>query len=572
MMRGWDTARMMSSTRRGALAVIATAVMFGAWGIAAVWSRYEWSDVPRWGPDLVVGFGWLVYALMVITRDATPRVGQLMLFFSGTWFIGNFAALESGELAGLAAQATYLHRGVLVHLLLTFPGGRLDGRLVKVLVVAGYGVSWLPMLARSASVTIALACLVTGAAGWRVRKSFGQARVPRVTAFAAALLMTTSLVVLAAIRLSAVASVDDGVLLAYQVVLLVIGAILTTAALRIGAFGGDVTDLVVDLADGPPFAMAAALGEAVGDPSVRIGYWSPERELFLDSAGSVFAVDALPGRIVSVVRSREGPLMALDHDAAITLSAGVSSSLEQAASLMVANARLHAELRERARELEAARRRLVDTEIFERRRLEEQLRSGAGRRLETLNQILLAAGRVSGPNVATELEAALKQLDRSVADVSRLSRGLYPSTLTVGGLPAALGQLSDQVPVRIQMDLAGEVPEHLRELVYFVCAEALANVVKHARARSARISVFCREGLMHVEVTDDGVGPPSPERVAGSGLRGLADRVGAYGGAFRVAPAPSGGTRVAVEVPLDGRSAPPLAAPVVIRPSPTGGP
>ena len=186
--------------------------------------------------------------------------------------------------------------------------------------------------------------------------------------------------------------------------------------------------------------------------------------------------------------------MALDHEAATTLPADVSSSLVEAASLMVANARLQTELRDRARELEAARRRLVDTEALERRRLEEQLRSGAGRRLEMLHRTLIAAERVAGPSVATELEAALKQLDRSVADVSRLSRGLYPSTLTAGGLAAALGQLGDQVPVSVETDLAGDVPDHLRELVYFVCAEALANVVKHARAGSARISVVCRDG------------------------------------------------------------------------------
>ena len=562
---------MTHSTRRGALAVTVVALLIGAWGIAAEWVRYAWPDLPRWAPDLLVGLSWLAYALVVISRTAASRVGLLMLLFSGTWFIGNFAAVEHGVLAGLAAQGTYLHRGVLVHLLLTFPRGRLEGRLLTVLVVAAYGVSLAPPLARSTPITIALACLVTGAAGWRVRDSFGRARRPRIAAFVAAVVMTTPLMVSAADRHLTLAS-DDVLLLAYQLGLVAAGAILTMAAVRPGASGGEVADLVVDLAKGPPSAMAQALAHALGDASIRVGYWSPEPGMFLDAGGSELSLSAAPGRAVSIVRSREGPLMALDHEAETTLPADVSSSLVEAASLMVANARLQTELRDRARELEAARRRLVDTEALERRRLEEQLRSGAGHRLEMLHRTLLAAERASGPSVATEVEAALKQLDRSAADVRRLSRGLYPSTLTARGLAAALGQLGDQVPVRVETDLAGEVPEHLRELVYFVCAEALANVVKHARARSAQIAVVCRDGLLRVEVTDDGVGPPPREPAGGSGLRGLADRVGAYGGAFQVAPGRSGGTLLAVEVPLDVQPAPPPAAPMVIRPSPTDGP
>jgi signal transduction histidine kinase len=548
------------------------ALLFGAWGITAEWVRYAWPDLAQLAPDLVVGFSWLGFALVVIWGTAALRAGILMLAFSGTWFIGNFAVLEPGVLAGLAAQGTYLHRGVLVHLLLTFPRGRFDGWPLNVLVLASYGVSLAPSLSRSTPITIVLACLLTGAAGWRVRESFGQSRQPRVAAFVAAILVTTSLAVFAAARQTLTASDDEVLLVAYQFVLVAVGAVLTTAAVRLRQSSVGVTDIVVDLADGPPSVMTQALAHALADPSINIGYWTPERGVFLDAAGSDFSVDAAPGRVVSIVRSREGPLLALDHDAATMLSVDVTGSLEQAASLMVANARLHAELRDRARELEAARRRLVDTEAIERRRLEERLRAGAGRRLEGLRRTLALAEQLSGPAVATELAAAMQLLDRGVADLARLSQGLYPSTLTADGLPAALGELADSAPVTVDVVIEGEIPEHLQELVYFVCAEALANVVKHARAASARITVVPREGLLRVEVTDDGVGLLPRELNSGSGLSGLSDRVAAYGGTVEFSAAPSGGTKVAVEVSLDDRSGPQSGAVVVTRPSPNGGP
>jgi signal transduction histidine kinase len=546
------------------------ALLFGAWGIAAEWFRYALPDGQRWAPDLIVGLSWLGFAWVVTTRTAALRSGLLMLAYSGTWFIGNFAALERGFLAGLAAQGTYLHRGVLVHLLLTFPRGRFEGRFLAVLVAVSYGVSLVPALARSAPITIVLACLVTGAAGWRVRESFGRARAPRVAALVAAGLLTTSLVVLARVRLTGAAD-DRVLLLAYQVVLVAVGAVLTVAAVRLGRRGDEVAGLVIDLMDGPPAAMAQALARALGDPSITVGYWAPARQSFLDAAGLEFSMVAATGRAVSVVQSGEGPLLALDHDKATTLPLDASGPLEQAAALMVANARLHTQLRDRARELEAARRRLVDSEALERRRLEQQLRAGAGRRLEALRRTLSAAEQVSTPAVVSELVVAIGQVDRSAADLRRLSRGLYPSTLTADGLPAALRELADHAPVTVQTVTEGEVPGHLRELVYFVCAEALANVVKHARAESARVSVVRRDSLLRVEVTDDGVGPPPGEPGSGSGLRGLSDRVAAYGGGLEVTWPPSGGTRLTAEVPLDGQSRSHHGAAALTPPSPTGG-
>ena len=325
---GWDTARVRNSTRRGALALAGVALLFGAWGIAAEWFRYALADGQRWAPDLIVGLSWLGFAWVVTTRTAASRSGLLMLAYSGTWFIGNFAALEQGLLAGLAAQATYLHRGVLVHLLLTFPQRSFRrAASSRPWWRCRTGSRWCRPLARSTPITIALACLVTGAAGWRVRDSFGRARAPRVAALAAAGLVTTSLVVLARVRLTGAAD-DSVLLLAYQVVLLAVGAILTVAAVRLGRRGDEVAGLVIDLMDGPPAAMAAG-----ARPRPR----RPQHQGWLLDAGTrvvsrcrrVGVLDgAAPGRAVSIVQSRRRPADgAGPRQAATTLPADVSGPL-----------------------------------------------------------------------------------------------------------------------------------------------------------------------------------------------------------------------------------------------------
>ena len=123
--------------------------------------------------------------------------------------------------------------------------------------------------------------------------------------------------------------------------------------------------------------------------------------------------------------------------------------------------------------------------------------------------------------------------------------------LSEKGLEGALAALAKDFPIPVQITVAGDqVPSWAAVVAYFVCAEALANVAKHAGASRVAVSVTAREGRVRVEIEDDGVGGADPG--GGSGLRGLADRVETVGGTLQVVSVPGHGTRLAAEIPLDG--------------------
>jgi signal transduction histidine kinase len=125
--------------------------------------------------------------------------------------------------------------------------------------------------------------------------------------------------------------------------------------------------------------------------------------------------------------------------------------------------------------------------------------------------------------------------------------------LSERGLEGALAALAKDLPIPVQIMIAGDqVPSSVAVVAYFVCAEALANVAKHASASRVAVSVTARDGRVRVEIEDDGVGGADPGR--GSGLRGLADRVETVGGTLRVVSVPGQGTRLAAEIPLGGEA------------------
>jgi signal transduction histidine kinase len=182
----------------------------------------------------------------------------------------------------------------------------------------------------------------------------------------------------------------------------------------------------------------------------------------------------------------------------------------------------------------------VEAGDAERRRLEWELREGAERRLAHVTELL--ADR--GPPVAD----LARELQGARAALTEFARGVHPRTLTEAGLAAALAELREHSPVPVQLRLSEKrLPPTVEGAVYFVCSEALANVAKHAQASRVGVRVEGSGGLVVVEVTDDGVGGADP---AGSGLRGLADRVEALQGRLHIESRPGGGTRLVAEIPL----------------------
>jgi signal transduction histidine kinase len=215
------------------------------------------------------------------------------------------------------------------------------------------------------------------------------------------------------------------------------------------------------------------------------------------------------------------------------------------------NGRLQAELRARLEELRGSRQRVIDAGQEERQRLERDLHDGAQQRLIALS---LELGRIEqrlagDPDARHRLDQARREVAMSLEELRAVARGIHPAVVSGHGLGVALESLAARapVPVRLQVELDGRLPERLEVAAYYVVSESLANIAKHACATSASVDVAREAGHVVVEVVDNGVGGADTER--GSGLRGLADRVEALGGRLRVWTPGGGGTRVRAEMP-----------------------
>jgi signal transduction histidine kinase len=222
-----------------------------------------------------------------------------------------------------------------------------------------------------------------------------------------------------------------------------------------------------------------------------------------------------------------------------------------AVGIALENARLHAELRARLEELRGSRIRILEAAQSERRRLERDLHDGAQQRLVALSlELGLLGERLNAdPEASRALRQARGELVESLHELRELARGIHPAVVAAHGLEVALESLVARVtvPVRLTVDVARRLPERIEMAAYYLVSEALTNVAKHASASSARVDVIHGNGELSVEVVDDGVGGANSD--AGSGIRGLADRVEALGGRVRVWSPGGGGTRVRAEIP-----------------------
>ena len=204
-------------------------------------------------------------------------------------------------------------------------------------------------------------------------------------------------------------------------------------------------------------------------------------------------------------------------------------------------------------ELKASRQRILAAQDEERRRIERDIHDGVQQRLVALSLALrmAGAGARTAPDgaMADALEEAAEEARAALAELRRLARGIHPAIVSEGGLAAALDSLAERspVPTAVLSVPEGRLAASVEVTVYYLVAEALANVAKHAHASTARVSVDRVDSAILVEVADDGIGGAAPG--TGSGLSGLADRVAALSGTFAV-ESPSGqGTRLRAVIP-----------------------
>ena len=241
---------------------------------------------------------------------------------------------------------------------------------------------------------------------------------------------------------------------------------------------------------------------------------------------------------VMIVGSKKARPMPRDTEARL---AGFTDLVATA----IANAAAQAELR-------ASRMRIVAAADLTRRRIERDLHDGIQQRIVTL--ALGLGGAIDSvpaelPDLAAELSHAQRGLQEMLEEVREISRGLHPAILSEAGLGPALKSLARRsaVPVELDIHLEGRLPPNIEVAAYYIVSEALTNTAKHANASVAQVVVEKRDGLLRIQVTDDGAGGADPRR--GSGLVGLTDRVEALGGKVVFSSPPGEGTTMIAALP-----------------------
>lgn len=210
-----------------------------------------------------------------------------------------------------------------------------------------------------------------------------------------------------------------------------------------------------------------------------------------------------------------------------------------------------AELAARIGEFETSRARVIDAAEAERMRIERDLHDGAQQRLVSLAMEL---GRAklkfeSDPHAAAAIVSqAHEQAKEALAELRNLVRGVHPPVLSDRGLDAALSGLAAlcPVPVSVTVRLPVRPPAAIEAIAYFVVAEALTNVAKHAKASRAAVTVDCADSMLSLVIRDDGAGGADP---SGQGLTGLAARVAGVDGRLAVNSPPGGPTSIEVMLP-----------------------
>ena len=493
---------------------------------------------PPAAADVAAGLVLLAAGAATWARASRSGTGPLLALGGVAWLAGD-----------IWSSLAFAHRGPLAHVLLTYPSGRTRSPLVAAVIAFAYFDGLIPSIARDPWVTIALTVAVVGAAAWRVAEARGVERRDRTVALAC------SLVVLGPLVLAAVGSltdVDTGALAAwaYDAAIAFTACALAADLLSGRTIRAAATGLVVDLGDSQePQALKAALARTVGDPGLEIAYHVNDE--WVDEAGRPMPLptDARGTRVVTVVEDQSVPVAALVHDPAALRDEMLAQSVAAAVRLAVANVRLQVDVAARVRDVAASRRRLVEAGDEQRRRVREELRSGAEQGLSDVSSRLAALAADREGETATALSSLVAELDAAREDLARFAQGVHPRSLTEHGLPSALGELADQAAIPVVLDVPRRrFPRPQEAAAYFVCSEGLANVAKYAEASSARIDIDEAGQRLVIRVADDGRGGADPGR--GSGLRGLGDRVAALGGALSVDSPPGGGTRLTAELPI----------------------
>jgi signal transduction histidine kinase len=553
---------------------------------------------------LLVGWSFIGSGLIAWSRRADRperRIGALMVAIGFAWFAAGLTRIEVSLVASVGSALSGLWTALAVYLLLAFPDGRMKTQLDRLIAGAivfdtivcqllvllfsptietgasnafvlwpsQTAADWIALAQQALLIAIAVTVLGVFAERWQsASPPLRRALAPVYCAGAVTLaLITATLLVTRLAGGSLPGAVDVGrTMFSFTLVALALVPLSFLAGLvRARVARLMVGELLVELRESrAPGALRDALARVLHDPSLEIAYWLPDHEAYVGVDGRPAELPGQgSGRVTTVLEHDGARVAVLIHDASLRDEPELVRAACSAAGIAVDNERLHADLRTRLEELRRSRLRVIEAADEERRRLERNLHDGAQQGLATLavELAMLADHLGSDPAAKRMLAHAQDELADSLDELRELARGIHPAVLTDHGLAVALDALAARAPftVRLAVEPGDGLPERIEVAGYYVISECLANTAKYAQASEARVAVSRANDHVVIEVVDDGVGGAS--RDAGSGLRGLTDRVEALGGTLELSSPIGLGTRVRAEIPCStstssGRSAP----------------
>jgi len=493
--------------------------------------------------DFAVGAEFVLGGAYLLSR--VPRLALLALAVAATWFLGTLVGARSGALSETGVLFLLAYRGALLQLLLSAASGVLGRSELRLIAIVGWAVAFLPVSAGRPATTAA-AALVALTIAHRASRSLRIERGAILARAGSAIVLSAvwALAMVNAVSASALLTLDDLAVAGAGVVALFIPRLWkrTTAVL--------VVELGSSAHAGQP--IVDRLARVLLDPGLEVHYNVPGVG-WVDEQGHPSIPLEADGRAITRASAPAGGEVALVHGPGAAPDARLAGAAAAAAALVLDTARLEAELRGRAEDVRASRRRLLGTADAERRSLEGRLSREVLAKLRSVDDILGQQGGILGEQggiVDQQGGAAevLSELRDAMAEVAALGRGLYPPDLVRLDLGSALKELAKRSPVPATLDVQGgidAVSEPTRTAAWFVCGEALANIARHAQASHVAISAAAGDGLFVVQVVDNGRGGAT----MGSGLRGLADRVEALGGQFTLSSPVGGPTVVRAALP-----------------------
>jgi signal transduction histidine kinase len=523
---------------------------------------------------VVAGLALVLAGVVTSLARRGGRIGDLAVLAGFLWFAPFWAGWKGGpalvlSLGTLAAGFTF---AALFHLVLAFPTSALRSEGARALVLAVYleaalsalgralfrdpffdPTCWdnctdnvflvrsLPGLARvlqhvdvwfALAAATALAAICVGrltAASAPARRTLGPVLAGGIALAGATIAHTVAL------TRSAAEDPSDAAFQAIFIVgcaaVIVIALGLPWALVQARIQRRSVARVVTELGDAPsPGTLEPALARAIGDPALRIAYWLPSTQRYVDGHGEpVDEPVAGPARAVTRLVRNGHEVAAITHTAAV---AELEREIGAAVRLALENERLQAEVLAQLQDLRVSRARIVETGDAERRRLERDLHDGAQQRLLALSydlRLARAGAAADGDaELARALDAAGHETTAAFDELRELAHGIYPAILTEAGLAPALEALADEAPLPVELDdvPSERQPPAVETTAYVTVAEAIEDAARRG-AQFVSVRVRSADGRLSITAEDEGT-PRTHD------LPQLADRVGALGGTLEL--------------------------------------